>query len=156
MGTLNFYLKIQSLFEWYIFQLYHGKNMIIFNEMMMSALFLTNTLSWIFIVLAHWNNNLRLDMLLHSDTLFWFRANPSLLFLLNAACLAEKQQIPILVFGLTWPGFEPTILTALEASTRIITPRLYIVLIIPQWWMLMPSTDTLWWIPPHDNRFTSS
>jgi hypothetical protein len=24
-----------------------------------------------------------------------------LLFLLNAACLAEKQQIPILVFGLT-------------------------------------------------------
>jgi hypothetical protein len=36
------------------------------------------------------------DMSLHSDTLFWFRANPSLLFLRNAACLAEKQQIPIL------------------------------------------------------------
>jgi hypothetical protein len=35
-------------------------------------------------------------MLLHSDTLFWFRANQSLLLLLNAACLAEKQQIPIL------------------------------------------------------------
>ena len=36
------------------------------------------------------------SMLLHSDTLFWFRTNQSLLFLLNAACLAEKQQIPIL------------------------------------------------------------
>ena len=30
----------------------------------------------------------------HSDILSWFRANQSLLFLLNAACLAEKQQIP--------------------------------------------------------------
>jgi hypothetical protein len=28
----------------------------------------------------------------HSDTLFWFRANQSLLFRLNAACLAEKPQ----------------------------------------------------------------
>jgi hypothetical protein len=32
-----------------------------------------------FIVLAHWNNNLQVDMSLNSDTLFWFRAN---LFLL--------------------------------------------------------------------------
>jgi hypothetical protein len=35
-------------------------------------------------------------MSLHSDTLFWFQTNQSLLFLLNAARLAEKQQIPIL------------------------------------------------------------
>ena len=28
----------------------------------------------------------------HSYTLFWFRANQSFLFLLNDACLAEKQQ----------------------------------------------------------------
>jgi hypothetical protein len=35
-------------------------------------------------------------MSLHSDTLSWFGANQSLLFLLNAAFLAEKQQIPIL------------------------------------------------------------
>ena len=41
-----------------IFQLYHGKNKLIFNEMMMrSALYQTNMLSWIFIVLAHWNNS---------------------------------------------------------------------------------------------------
>jgi hypothetical protein len=26
-------------------------------------------------VLAHWNNNLQVDMSLNSDTLFWFRAN---------------------------------------------------------------------------------
>jgi hypothetical protein len=32
-------------------------------------------------------------MLLHLDTLSWFRANQSLLLLLNAACLAEKQQM---------------------------------------------------------------
>jgi len=48
-----------------IFQLYHGE--LIFNEMMMkSTLYWTNTLSWIFIVLAHWNNSLRIDMLPHS------------------------------------------------------------------------------------------
>jgi hypothetical protein len=73
------------------------ENKLIFNEMMMrSALYWTNTLSWIFIVLAHWNNSPRVDMSVNSDTLFWFRANQSLLFLMNAVCLAEKQQIPIL------------------------------------------------------------
>jgi hypothetical protein len=41
-----------------IFQLYHGENKLIFNEMMMrSTLYQTNTLSWIFILLAHWNNS---------------------------------------------------------------------------------------------------
>jgi hypothetical protein len=44
-------------------------------------------------------------MSLHSDTLFWFRANQTFLFLLNAACLVEKQ----IVFGLTRVGLEPTI-----------------------------------------------
>jgi hypothetical protein len=47
---------------------------------MSSALYKTNTLSWIFIGLAHWNNSLRVDMSLHLDTLFWFRANQSALF----------------------------------------------------------------------------
>jgi len=36
------------------FQLYHGEDKLIFNEMMMrSTLYYTNTLSWNFIVLAH-------------------------------------------------------------------------------------------------------
>jgi hypothetical protein len=37
-----------------------------------------------FIVLAHWNNSPRVDMSLHSETLFRIRANKSLLFLFNA------------------------------------------------------------------------
>jgi hypothetical protein len=49
-----------------------------------------------FIVPAYWSNSPRVDMLLHSYTLSWFRANQSLLILLNAACLAEKHQIPII------------------------------------------------------------
>jgi hypothetical protein len=36
------------------------------------------------------------DMLLHSDTLSWYRSNHCLLLLLNAVCLVEKQKIPIL------------------------------------------------------------
>ena len=55
-------------------------------------------LSWIFIVLAHWDNSSRIDMSPHSDILSWFWANQSLLLLLNAACLTEKQQIPILSY----------------------------------------------------------
>jgi hypothetical protein len=42
-----------------------------------------------------WNNSPSIDMLPHSDTLSWFRANQSLLFLLNTAWWAEKQQTPI-------------------------------------------------------------
>jgi hypothetical protein len=51
--------------------------------------------------IIHWNNSPRIDISSHSDTLSWFRANQSLLFLLNDACLAEKQQIPIYIY--TWP-----------------------------------------------------
>ena len=49
-----------------IFRLYHGENKLIFNEMMIrSTLYWTNTVCWIFIVLAHWNNSPRIDMLHH-------------------------------------------------------------------------------------------
>jgi hypothetical protein len=73
-------------------------------------------LSWIFIVLAHWNYSPWVDMLLQSDTLSWFRANQPLLFLLNAVCLAEKQQIPIF-HSLVWPEKGlPLRFTTLEAS----------------------------------------
>jgi hypothetical protein len=44
------------------------------------------------------------------SALSWFRVDQSLLFLLNAACLPEKQQISIcIVFGMTRSGLEPTI-----------------------------------------------
>ena len=73
-------------------------------------------------MLAHWNNSLRVDMSPYSDTLSWFRANQSLLFLLNAACATKKQQIPI--FGLTRSGLELTIYRT-EASTLNITPPMW-------------------------------
>jgi hypothetical protein len=52
--------------------------------------------SWIFIVLAHCNNSLWVDMSLHSESLVLFRTNLSLLLLINVACLVQNQQIPIL------------------------------------------------------------
>jgi hypothetical protein len=89
----------------------------------------TSKMSWIYIVLSHWNNSPRVDMSLHSDTLFWFRANQSLLFLLNTAWLAEKQHIPILK-SLVWPdwGSNPRS-TTLEASTLTITPLMWLCFI---------------------------
>jgi hypothetical protein len=45
-------------------------------------------------VLDHWSSNPQIEMSSHSDTLSWFRPTQSLLFLLNSACLAKKQQIP--------------------------------------------------------------
>jgi hypothetical protein len=47
------------------------------SETLMSALLLTNTLSWNWIVLAHWHNNRRKDMSFVLDGLFWFRTNQS-------------------------------------------------------------------------------
>jgi hypothetical protein len=117
LSILSYIWWISWVSEWMlfnansaIFQLYHGDNKLIFIEMMMrSALYQTNTLSWICIVLAQGNNSPRVDMSLHSNTLFWFRANQPLLLLFNDACLAEKQHIPLLVFGLTRPGLEHSI-----------------------------------------------
>jgi hypothetical protein len=45
--------------------------------------------------LAWFPDNLRIELSSHSYTLSWFPDNQSLLFLLNAAYLAEKQQMPI-------------------------------------------------------------
>ena len=79
-----------------IFQLYHGENKVNFqwdgDEV---GFVLYQQAELFFILLAHWNNSPWVDMSLHTDTLFLFRANQSLLLLINDACLAEKQQIPI-------------------------------------------------------------
>ena len=89
------------------FQLYHGENKLHSDGIMtMSYFYWTNILSWIYIVLAHWNNNPRVEMTFHLDTLFWFSANQYFLLLLSAKCLAKKEQI---LFGMTRPGLEPTI-----------------------------------------------
>jgi hypothetical protein len=63
--------------------------------MKMSALYYTNRLSWIVIVLSHWNSSPWVDMSLHSETFSWFRTYQTFCILLNYAYLTEKQQIPI-------------------------------------------------------------
>jgi len=49
----------------------------------------------IYMLLAHCNNSLQLEVSLHCDTFFWFRAKMFLLLHLKAGHLAEEQQIPI-------------------------------------------------------------
>ena len=71
------------------------------ENMMMSALFWTNMLGWILLVLALWINNQLEDMSLHTETLFWLGSNQSLLLLLNIVFLSEKQQISISIFWRT-------------------------------------------------------
>jgi len=62
-----------------IVQLYHGKNKLLLNEMMMmmSTLYKTDIVSWIFVVLGHWNNSPGIDMSLETDTFSWFQVNQS-------------------------------------------------------------------------------
>jgi len=57
----------------------------LFDEMMKFALYQINAHNWI-LVLCHWNNRPRVDMLLHVDTLFWYWVHPSLFLLLSDAC----------------------------------------------------------------------
>ena len=64
--------------EWFFFNaksaiFQHCKNKLHFDEMMMmSASYETSILSWIFIVVAHWNNSPLVDMSFHSDKLSYF------------------------------------------------------------------------------------
>ena len=63
----------------------------------------------------------------HTDTLSWCRANQSLLFLLNIACLAEKQHTPIL-WSLVLPDRDSNPRsTTREAITLTITPPMWLL-----------------------------
>ena len=79
--------------------------------------------SWIFIVLAHWNNSLLIYISPHSVTLSWFRANQSLIFLLNDVCISEEStNTNFLFFGLNRSGIEPTMyLTRSEHANHYTT-----------------------------------
>jgi hypothetical protein len=64
------------------------------------ALYKTNTLSWIFIVLGPWSNSWQVDVSLHSNTLSLFQAN----------CVVYLIPFFLLeIFGLTRPWLQPTI-----------------------------------------------
>ena len=80
----------QSVF-WIIFVLYHGENKLHSMRWWWCLLCSRPT----HLVLTNCDNSPQVNMSPHSDTLSRFRANQSLLFLLNAACWAEKQQITI-------------------------------------------------------------
>jgi hypothetical protein len=70
--------------------------------MMMSSLYQTNTLSWIFIELAHWNRHV---IPIPSQPIF---------ALTPQCCLLSREAtnsnfIMFIVFGVTWPGLKPII-----------------------------------------------
>ena len=82
-----------------------------FNEIMMSVLYYASILSWNFSL--HYITEAKCQRYICRSTLTRypdFESISCLLFLLNAACLTEKQQIPILQ-SLVWPnmGLEHTI-----------------------------------------------
>ena len=84
--------------------------------------------SWIFIVLAHWNNSSQHvtplgHIILDSEY------NQSFLLLLSAARFTGKQQIPGLL-SLVWPdrGSNPCRSTPLEASMLTITPLMFLLI----------------------------
>ena len=83
--------------NWAIFQLYHGDNKLQFMRSWWRPLCMRPT---------------RLVVLYSAsyDILLRLQANQSLLLLLNASCLGQKQRIAILhVFGLTWQELKPTL-----------------------------------------------
>jgi hypothetical protein len=97
-----------------IFQLYHGENKLIFNEIMMrSAFFQTNMLSWIFIVLAHWNNSPRIDMSPLSDTDPDFEPTKSLLFIPSPT----KLRRDIVTLTSVRPSFRNILVNTLESTS---------------------------------------
>jgi len=93
-GIYQYYIRRFWASEWLFFNAkmcnfsaIWWREQVKFHEMVMiTALFYANTLICIFIMLVHWSNISPVDMLLHSSD--------SLLWLLNDACKAEKQQIP--------------------------------------------------------------
>ena len=87
------------------------ENKLIFNEMMMrSALYWTNTLSWIFIVLAHWNNSPRVDMSVNSGHIILIPSQPVFAFSPECCVLSrEATNTNFIVFRLTRPVLKLTI-----------------------------------------------
>ena len=101
---------------------------------MISTLY--NMLGWIFIVLAHWKNILRVDLLLLLDTLSWFRNQP--VFVLTPSCCVfsgAAANFNCIVFALVshdWGSNQRC--TTLKVSMLSITLRRWLYL---KWNILM-------------------
>ena len=119
-------MSIKSYSEWLlfntkstIFQLYHGENMLHFNEMM-STLYYINMQSWILynVVLDHFNKQSagsHVAVLWHVKLIL---VNQSVFVM----CLAKKQQIPISLSMVGPERGSNSWSTTLKASTLTITP----------------------------------
>jgi hypothetical protein len=79
-----------------IFQLYHGENKLIFNEIYEVRYVLDQHAELDFYSASSLKQQSVGRHVAPLGHIILIRANQSLLFLLNAVCLAEKQQIPIL------------------------------------------------------------
>ena len=89
---------------------YHGENKLISNELMMrTTIYYANTLSWIFMVLAHSNNSLRIDMPPTRTHYLDFEPTSLVLPLLCCMLSEEAPHINFIVFGLTLSELKPTI-----------------------------------------------
>jgi hypothetical protein len=94
--SANFFFQNKTL--GYFFFLHQNQNIFFSNIGNQNIVLEKKTIT----VLAHWNNILREDMSIPSDTLSRFQENQSLLLLLDAVCLGENHQMPMLLF-LVWP-----------------------------------------------------
>jgi hypothetical protein len=111
---MKIYLRLVSewlLFNanWATFQLYHGEKKLHSMKWWWCPLGSRPT-RWIFIVLAHWNNSLRVDMSIHSRHIIPILSQP--VFALTPECCVlsgEATNTNSIVFGLTRPGLEHTI-----------------------------------------------
>ena len=122
---------------------------------MISTLY--NMLGWIFIVLAHWKNIVRVDLLLQLDTFYWFRNQP--VFVLTQCCVfcGAAADFNCIVFALVWPdcGSNPRC-TTLKVSMLSITPQVLVfemnttlkvsmLSITPQRWLYLKWTPRSRW-----------
>ena len=110
---------------WTIHQLYHGFEMRYLVCMLCTRP--TRLVGLLFyIVLAHWNNSSRVDMSLHSDTLFRFRTYQCLLC---AKRRSNKYQFYNTLF-LVWPYYGWNLRsTTFEASTLTITSPMRLMIL---------------------------
>ena len=101
----------------HFFHLYHSDNKLICNEIR-SVLYQHASLHFYSACSLKQQSTDRP----RSNTLFWFRANQSVLFLLNVACLSEKQQILILLSFVSHDRDSNSQYIAREAIMITVTP----------------------------------
>ena len=71
--------------------------------MMMPGFYQTNTLRWIYVVLADWSNSLQVDMLLHFDSLSEHLSSPTVCIAQSLVfCQFFRSSLYVLLFFFFW------------------------------------------------------